>query len=241
VANRTNAETEAAERFARDTGPHAHDEYLPYGHLGPCRLVTDRPHQMTVLHDDGLYRHLLFKSPDASWYWFELITWPGCLTFRGDVGDGFTFARLPDMFGFFRDSREGGINPVYWSEKLGGGRSSTMRYSEELFRRTVWQQVRDYGQDHRGRAKAVQEHFFGGWSDWDISREDEARAALDDFKYATNDRREQFQFVDTWEWSFKDFDWTFLWACNAIVWGIAQYDAAKATASSTADLIGASA
>jgi hypothetical protein len=37
-----------------------------------------------------------------------------------------------------------------------------------------------------------------------------------------------FRFEDTWEWSFKDYDWWFLWACQAIVWGIAQYDAAKA-------------
>ena len=39
-----------------------------------------------------------------------------------------------------------------------------------------------------------------------------------------------FTFTDVWEWEFKDYHWWFLWACHAIVWGIAQYDAAKAPA-----------
>lgn len=214
---------EIAERFARDTGPHGHEELPPYGHLGPCRVVADRPHEMTVLYDDGPYRHLRFKSPDASRYWFELITWPGCLTFRGDVGDDFTFARVPDMFAFFRGHE---INPTYWSEKT---TATTMTYSEDLFKRSVWEHVRNYGQGHRGLARAVQEHFFDRWSsDWDTSREDQAREALEAFAFTAAGRGEPFGFVDAWEWSFRDFDWSFLWACHAIVWGIARYDAEHA-------------
>ena len=37
-----------------------------------------------------------------------------------------------------------------------------------------------------------------------------------------------FQFHDAREWEFRDYDWWFVWACHAIVWGIAQYDAVKA-------------
>lgn len=221
----TDTLTDAAERFARDTGPHTREELLPYGASGPCRILPVRPHEMTILHDDGLYRHLRFKSPDRSSYWFELITWPGCLTVRGDFGDAFTFARVTDMFEFFRGRQ---INPVYWSEKVDGGRGRTTTYSEDLFRRSVWEHVRNYGQEHRGLAKAVQEYFFDRWSsDWDVSREDQAREALDAFAFTAADRDEPFRFVDTWEWSFKDFDWSFLWACHAIVWGIAQYEKAK--------------
>lgn len=40
---------------------------------------------------------------------------------------------------------------------------------------------------------------------------------------------EGFRFEDTWEWTFKDYHWWFLWACQAICWGIAQYDRAKGT------------
>jgi hypothetical protein len=270
----TDTITDAAERFARDTGPHTREELLPYGASGPCRILPVRPHEMTVLHDDGLYRHLRFMSPDRSSYWFELITWPGCLTVRGDFGDAFTFARITDMFEFFRGRQ---INPVYWSEKVDGGRARTTVYSPDRFKQAVWEHVRAYGQEHRGLAKAVQAHFFDPDGEWDTDYEDRAREALDAFRFAgsftgrctcgsvrnltsdefTDAEREgriwqimhggaghaaqvqtvpAFRFVDTWEWSFKDFDWSFLWACHAIVWGIAQYEKAKAAAVA-ADLV----
>jgi hypothetical protein len=219
---------DSAERFAKDTGPYEHDEYLPYGHLGPKRRVTDRPHEMRILHDDGLYRHLRFKSPDHGSYWFELITAPGSLTFRGD-GESFVFARERDMFGFFRSSRDGSINPGYWSEKLTSARDAAFKYDEESFRTQVWECVRTYRGIYRGLAKAVQAHFFDGWaSEYDISFEDQARAALEAFSYTPNNWTQPFTFTDTWEWDFKGFDWWFLWACHAIVWGIARYDEAKA-------------
>lgn len=37
-----------------------------------------------------------------------------------------------------------------------------------------------------------------------------------------------YQFEDWSEWRLRDFSPHFLWACHAIRWGIAQYDAAKA-------------
>ena len=36
-------------------------------------------HGMTVLRDDGLYRHLRFRRPDCSAYWFDLLTAPGII------------------------------------------------------------------------------------------------------------------------------------------------------------------
>lgn len=217
----------SASRFADDTGPHERDEFLPYRHIGPLRRIPMRAHEMTILHDDGLYRHLRCKSPDHGTYWFELITVPGSLTFRGD-GESFVFARIQDMFDFFRSSR--GINPTYWSEKLTSARDAALKYDEESFRAQVWQHVREYGQEYRGLAKAVQEHFFDGWSDYYIGDEQQARQALDSFSYSPDGTypRKPFTFGETWEWDFKGFDWWFLWACQAIVWAIAQYDAAKA-------------
>src|SRR3954463_11871038 len=103
---------ENANRFARDTADH----------------------QMTIVHDDGLYRHLRFRNPNRTWnYWFDLITYPGGLTFQGD-GESFTFRRLEDMFEFFRQPANATINPSYWGEKLTGrgGRDSVMHYQQEL-------------------------------------------------------------------------------------------------------------
>ena len=190
--------TDIAERFARETADH----------------------QMTVLHDDGLYRHLRFSSNPHGYgeYWFDLITWPDCLTIRGDYGNAYTFSRLPDMFEFFRGKR---INPGYWSEKLSSGRNSVREYSEDVFRQVVREHVADairYSDAPRGISRAVRDDLLNGD---DLHYEEGARAVLDDFEY------EGFRFKDTWEWDFRDYSWSFLWACHAIVWGIARYDAAR--------------
>jgi hypothetical protein len=188
---------EIAARFARDTANH----------------------QMTVLHEDGLYRHLRFVQPKpaSSMYWFDLITWPGCLTIRGDIGDAYTFSRLPDMFEFFR-GRVGRINEHYWSEKLDNGRDSAKEYSEKLFRQLVCEMVGhavQSGDAPRGVGKAVREEILA--SEF-LGTEEEARYVLENFEY------KGFQFKGTWELSFHDYEWTFLWACHAIVWGIGRYD-----------------
>jgi hypothetical protein len=41
-------------------------------------------HQMTVMRDEGLYRHVRFSTSGSGLYWFGLITWPGCLTVGGE-------------------------------------------------------------------------------------------------------------------------------------------------------------
>ena len=227
-------------------------------------------HEMTVLHDDGLYRHLRFARPKPAsfMYWFDLITWPGSLTIRGDIGESYTFSRLPDMFEFFRGKD---INPHYWSEKLDGGRDSAKEYSEEKFRQLVVEYFVDSvrsGDTPRGLGKAVREEILN--SEF-LAVEDDARRVLDDFEYGAsykasclcgdaaeftstveadlwrsghirpNDavhrssvkRVEGFRFSDTWEWDLRDYDWQFLWACHAIQWGIAQYDAARKAVAAT--------
>ena len=186
--------TEVAARFQRDTASH----------------------EMAVLHDEGLYRHLRFKAPDTGFYWFDLVTWPGRLAFTGDM-DGYVFARETDMFGFFRSGH--GINPGYWSEKVDGGRDRTKRYSEDRFRQLVIEHFVDsvqYGDAPRGLGKAVRRELL---EHPEANFEEGARTALDCFEF------KGFRFTDTtWEWDLRDYDWTFLWACHAIRWGIAQYD-----------------
>ena len=55
-------------------------------------------HEMTVLHSDGLYRHVHFQQRSHSWnQWFDLVTWPGNLTIRGDMGT-WTFSRVEDKY-----------------------------------------------------------------------------------------------------------------------------------------------
>ncbi|MEV7394900.1 hypothetical protein [Streptomyces sp. NPDC091215] len=197
-------------------------------------------HEMTVLHDDGLYRHLRFKPKEHSFYWFDLITTPGQLVFSGD-GDSFVFRRLTDMFEFFRSGlmRDGSIeiNPVYWSEKLVSERDNVQKYQEDLFIKLVWEQANHLiEQEHvkpeqadRFRQAIKDDIVEGGL----CGTADEAYRTVEEFEFYNDPSKEfdyRFQpdvrFEDAWEWfnATKDFDWWFLWVCRAIVWGIARYD-----------------
>jgi hypothetical protein len=183
-------------------------------------------HQMTVLHNDGLYRHLRFqqevwrpplvKPLRSGIGWFELITVPGSLIFRGD-GESFVFARLEDMFEFFRSSAYNGPNVGYWAEKVTSDQECLKRFDGELFVKTMREHylelVRE-GQVPPGTTKALLSHA----EDYDLSYEENARAFLDDFEHRG------FRFQDTWDFDFRDYDWWFLWALHAILWGIARFD-----------------
>ncbi|MFI8206832.1 hypothetical protein [Streptomyces sp. NPDC085937] len=228
-----------------------------------ARFAADTAgHQMTVLHDDGLYRHLLFRDPQHSFYWFELITTPGQLVFSGD-GDSYVFRRTTDMFEFFRSGiyRDGSlnINPGYWSEKLTNSRDAATSYSEKLFEAEVTETLTAVEDDYPGIAAAWAEHVA---SEFNTEYEGEALRALSEFRFgeaylakcsacdwgfeadaytvAAAEARSHcrkagdkhtapvrdltFTFSDMGEMRLQDFDWWFLWACQAIVWGVARYD-----------------
>ncbi|MEQ7008397.1 hypothetical protein ABN028_19685 [Actinopolymorpha sp. B17G11] len=207
---------EIAERFARETAKH----------------------EMTVLHDDGLYRHLRFADPANMFYGFDLITLPGTLIARFS-GEAYVFSREPDMFEFFRHQRgyTADINPGYWAQKLSGGHDSAMRYDHEIFERKVKEYVADdirCGNAPRGISRVIKEFLAEAPSTW----EGGAREALEGFAYYVDEddrydynKQPDYMFHDTWEWNLRDYHWAFLWTCHAIVWGIAKYDEAKAAAS----------
>lgn len=85
-------------------------------------------HEMTVKHENGIYRHLRFVKPGTWMYGFDIVTWPGHLFVGGDI-ESFTFARVNDMIPFFAHAE---INPHYWSEKLVAprGQESVKVYDE---------------------------------------------------------------------------------------------------------------
>lgn len=179
-------------------------------------------HQMTVLHNDGLYRHLRFAAPKPnSWiHWFEIVTWPGHLAITGDMesfsvkadADTFMHARIPDMFEFFRGK---GINPTYWAQKVSGG-AGVKAFSRDEFISEVLDYIKDSATP--GLRDEVTEEIFG---DQSIGCSRTAHAALYDFEH------KGFRFDDTSELDFERFTPHYLWCCHAIVWGIRQYDAAR--------------
>jgi hypothetical protein len=186
------------------------------------KLLTDvANHKLTFQLDSGLYRHLRFRQPDTGNLWFDLITWPGSLAINGDMGT-WVFARVDDMFTFFR-SDPPRINASYWSEKItsesvfGGPHQ---KFNAETFEAGVRSRLEGYGLSSREKAlvlKGLREEVFG------VEDESEARRALSAFK------RGGFAFSDSWEINGKGYTHHYLWCLCAIVWGIQQYDAARAT------------
>lgn len=206
--------------------------------------VSTAKHQMAVLRDDGLYRHIRFQEPGTSIWHFDLVTWPGHLVITGDLED-FHFARLSDMFEFFR-SPVGHINPGYWAQKLCGPVRPKV-YSQDLTKQRVFEYFWERRHEHRGQAVPLWRAIRGEvLSDDVLPSEDAVRFVLRDFRYypARNvepardfvpqrlPRRDagMFEFEEWWEWELRDWDFHFLLSLHAIVWGIRQYDQAQAAA-----------
>ncbi|KAB7753684.1 hypothetical protein [Mycolicibacterium mucogenicum] len=191
------------------------DEYRAFRML----QVSTRKHEMTVLRDEGTYRHIRFKEPGTSIWWFDLVTWPGHLVITGDLQD-FHFSRLDDMFEFFRKP-PGYINASYWSEKLCGPQRFES-FSPDSLKRQVYKHFRDWCRDNEGPHyplwRAIRDEVLDYLDECD---ETLAHQRLHRFQFG------RFNFGDSWEWNLRDYDWHFLVSLHAIVWGIKQYDKSK--------------
>ncbi|MEU6543959.1 hypothetical protein [Streptomyces sp. NPDC046859] len=118
---------EMAARFARDTAKH----------------------EMTVLHEDGLYRHLKFMNPEhGSIGSFQIITWPYNLVVKTGWTFHFDIDATEDMFDLFRRTAlTGQINPGYWSEKVRAGRDEVMGYDPDLLKAEVASTIAQWMRD----------------------------------------------------------------------------------------------
>jgi len=189
-------------------------------------------HVMTVIRDDGEYRHLRFSRPNTRAMSFDLLTWPGHLCYTGDMGT-YVFSRVRDMFEFFRspkgDWRD--INPPYWAEKvLASDRDGIKEFSPEKFEQNAWDALDqsmegllsyDLTPDQVLEIREDVERDVIGVAH-DQGQEAAIQAALD-FQYESVDL-----FPDFWESDSTVYTHRYIWCCHAIVWGVAQYDAAKA-------------
>ncbi|MFD8318617.1 hypothetical protein [Kitasatospora purpeofusca] len=141
----TAIEQRAAEQFRRDTAKH----------------------ELTVLHDDGLHRHLRVAEPGSGHLWFELVTWPGGLTIRGDMGC-YIFSCAKDMFDFFRRSAwGGGPNLHYWAQKADAGdiHAGVREYSADLLRKHIEDDLAALAEDDLAERLRVRAEKLGTTSD----------------------------------------------------------------------------
>lgn len=188
-------------------------------------------HEMTVMHDQGLFRCIRFARPASSTYRFTLTTWPGYLSITGDCDD-FVFARLPDMFEFFREKR---VNPSYWAEKVvaiskHGGLTS---FSPEYYRTAI---VSDF----RAAYPPGTPDRMDAWQDvrWELlDGEPSTVAEAIDLACSYRDPNGKRPFNEFWDHTLDEPAYGFLWACHAIRWGVEQYYAATASANDNAPAV----
>jgi len=231
--------------------------YPDYGRDWFVRDFADN--KLTILHEDGLYRHLRFQRPGSSLYWFDLVTWPGALTITGDV-EAFTFKRETDMIAFFRGQR---VNPQYWAEKIVDGRGRAKTFSEDLVKRTIAKALVEYAPQYQ----TLLDQYYADLARYNETPEDQrypfafrgprrpqqpknvaelrreyadhaSDGLLADESCARQllDRWDGYGVTgDSWELDLHTFDVHYLRACHAIVWGIKQYDQAKAAAPAAAE------
>lgn len=206
-------------------------------------VETDK-HEMTVLHNDGIYRHLRFMNPRNSGYWFELHTGPHFLLFRGD-GESFVFSNGDrDMFRSFRNSihRDGSLHPDpgYWTQKLNSAEQA-QKWDDDVFRERLQEEIAYYIEQEivpPEHAERFREEVAFWIEDEDLSTASLAIKHMSEFEfYFEQDTRKRkknrygfsspdVQFDECWEWiaPCTEYDWWYLWALHAILWGILKHD-----------------
>ena len=184
---------------------------------------------------DG-YRHLTCSNNGSSNQRFDIVTYPYHLVISGDMGCA-VFSRIKDMFGFFNNKVEDGINPSYWGEKLeslgDGTQFSIDSVMNSIDQRvdTICEDIEDYFNDpdyncgeytskidyEDAFRQEVTDYFMG--------------CSMDEYRHITEiDEFESdvimgLKLDEAYEWiETSDFSFRFLWQCYAIVWAIERYN-----------------
>lgn len=182
-------------------------------------------HEIEVLKDEGLYRHLKFSKDGSFDRLFEVVTWPGYLSIVGDMGE-FIFQRTEDMFSFFRDrSGELGVNLPYWSEKVvaesvfGAG---IKEFNVEEFKEAVLEEVLDYF-NLETKEEICEETLDEIEGLLECEDEYQCVEAMRNFYWIDHPNL----FVDFWENNLDRYTFHFAWCCYAVAWAVMQYDKRK--------------
>ena len=197
-------------------------------------LNNVKNHTLTVLLDQGVYRHIELSNSGSFDQYFEIITGPSYLFYRGDMGS-FAFERLPDMFEFFRRP-ELKINEGYWRQKVvaenmhDGCEKFSIKVFEDYVRRAFDNFI------YEKKLSEIETESFNKLFDevLCVEFEHEAYERISEWCFSLTINGEEKDFKakdvfgqDTWECDFKDYTVHFIWCLYAIVWGIQQYDKFK--------------
>lgn len=184
-------------------------------------------HELTILRNQGLYRHLSFKDKNNICHkYFEIITFPKYLVITGDMGT-LVFRRCEDMFNFFRDT-EMKINPYYWAEKieavnLEAKDASYLKFDIDVAHKAAENSLKDFLQ-----CQSIQDQLSKSNIE-ELTEQVNIKIlhTVDQYDFVTAVRdfclfgfEPDFRFEDCFVYANE-----YLWLCYAIVWGIQQYDA----------------
>ena len=194
------------------------------------RFLHDvRGHELTIVVDQGVHRHITLGRPGSFNYRYHITTWPGYLAISGDAGS-YTFARLVDMFEFFRDEEgKNRINEGYWAEKLQavdrfGGRDEL---DEEAYRDALRRDTIAHFENENlalSQAKEVVREMRDSYLFDPPDDRDEAIQQAMAFRCPIT---HEYPFNEFWDHRLTCASFRLVWCMRAIVWGIKQYDLHK--------------
>ena len=195
------------------------------------RFLTDiKDHEINIEFENGVYRHIRFKRKDTIVMSFDLITYPGGLMIRGDMGT-YSFERTEDMFKFFRmdksdfnhsKDRKVQINVGYWGEKLTSecSRCGVKKFDQDDFEESISEWIKDYWEFESEEQK---EEVIENVNDYVLTMtQDNAFVAMNlALEYKSDYGHE---FTDFWETRIEVPTYNFIWCLYAISWGIQKWD-----------------
>lgn len=194
-------------------------------------LADVSKHEMSVKHNDGIYKHVVFRAPNSSKYWFEIVTWPGSLSINGDCGS-FTFSRITNMVDFFCADNFDVLSTTapnfgYWSNKCTASDTADgiREFDLEAFRENAQKEI-ESAIEHAGdelRAASAQlcrKVFFSRVVKPHFEFEWEARAAINSFEYESNGIT--IHIVDFYEHKCQKYSSNYEWCCYALAWACAK-------------------
>lgn len=209
--------------------------HLPKSYESELERFKERivDHQMDIIRDDGLYRHLRFKKPKTFCEHFDIVTWPGRLCYTGDMGT-YVFTRLSDMFQFFRGNPDNyRIDYRYWAEKLEAVDKVSLvsSFSADCFHEQIKTCFNDWaeGQDDANFIAQTWERVTEDVLPYADEGESAAYRAAFEFDTSIAEAGSHRQsnrsvFSEFWEYDCREYSFHYLWCCWALRWAINVYD-----------------
>jgi hypothetical protein len=203
-------------------------------------LENIKNHKLTVLLDNGIYKHLRFKSKDTNSYYFDIVTYPNHLVISGDMGC-LVASRIPDMFEFYRtdrnymlkDGRKLAINPSYWAEKIVSGKDDIKEFSINKLKKNVTEYIDSclFGEDwSENEIDLLKCDILSAIDYTDNNSSDCMFDMIDSFQYYKDKTpysdNPDFEFTDWWEYHgyCEEFTFHYIWNCYAIAYAVQEYD-----------------